>query len=270
MKRFCVTALLAVAVMLVAANLAQATVTAAGYYRLGEADAGAVAGNPGNATTEDSGANNMDLTNWTGTQTYSSNVAASAAAAVGSSLSMDFAGNGFYLTQADCLTDATDNFGIEGWFNIDSLTQMGLACNGDGLGTAGFGLYVLGGTVQGYYCQLAVFDSGFAPTPGEWFYAALVRDGGITKMYVNNTNEITVAGNTATPYSAAAAPQFSLGVVSYDEFAGLADEIRVFTFEPGAFNAGSDLLIAVPEPSTFALLAAGLFGLVAYAWRKQK
>jgi hypothetical protein len=270
MKRFCLAALLAVAAMLIAGNLAQASVTAAAYYRLGEADAGAVAGNPGNATTEDSGANNMDLTNWAGTQTYSSNVAASAAAAVGSSLSMNFAGNGFYLTQANCLTGATDNFGIEGWFNINSLTQMGLACNGDGLGPAGFGLYVLGGKVQGYYCQLALFDSGFAPTPGEWFYAALVRDGGITRMYVNNSNEITVANNTATPYSAANAPQFSLGIVSYDAFAGLADEVRVFTFEPGAFNASTDLLIAVPEPSTVTLLATGLFGLMAYAWRKRK
>ena len=29
-------------------------------------------------------------------------------------------------------------------------------------------------------------------------------------------------------------------------------------------------LTSVPEPSTLALLASGLFGLVAYAWRKRK
>jgi hypothetical protein len=270
MKRLCLTAALALAVTLLAGGLAQATVTAVGYYRLGEADPGAAAGNQGNGTTADSSGSGMGLTYWTGTQNYSSSVAASAAAAVGSNLSMDFAGDGFYLTQANCLTGATDNFGIEGWFNPDYIAQMGLCCNGDGLGTAGWGLYVLGGTVQGYYCQAALFDSGFAPTAGEWFYAALVRDNGITKMYINNANEITVANNTIAPYSAANAPQFSLGVVSYDAFVGKADEVRVFTFEPGAFNAGRDLLISAPEPSSLALLAAGLIGLAGYAWRKRK
>jgi hypothetical protein len=275
MKRFFVTASLAVAATLLAAGLARADVTAAAYYRLGEADPSALAGNPGNATTVDSSGNGMGLTNWTGTQTYSSSVAASAAASVSSNLSMNFAGNGFYLTQANCLTAATDNFGIEGWFNVNHLAQMGLCCNGDGLSQFGFGLYVIDAnadgvyTAQGYYCGRNLFDTGFAPTAGQWFYMAMVRDNGVTKMYVNGTDEIVVS-TTAQPGSAANTPQFSLGIVSYDATVGLADEVRVFTFAPGAFNASRDLLIAAPEPSTFALLAAGLFGLMAYAWHKRR
>jgi hypothetical protein len=31
-----------------------------------------------------------------------------------------------------------------------------------------------------------------------------------------------------------------------------------------------DVVKAVPEPSTLALLAGGLLGLIAYAWRKRK
>jgi len=31
-----------------------------------------------------------------------------------------------------------------------------------------------------------------------------------------------------------------------------------------------EIKIVVPEPSTIALLASGLFGLLAYAWRKRK
>jgi hypothetical protein len=35
-------------------------------------------------------------------------------------------------------------------------------------------------------------------------------------------------------------------------------------------SAGGTFSVAVPEPGTLAMLAAGLFGLVAYAWRKRK
>jgi hypothetical protein len=44
----------------------------------------------------------------------------------------------------------------------------------------------------------------------------------------------------------------------------------VFTFEPGSFNASTDLLISVPEPSTFALLAMSILGIAAFARQKQK
>ena len=36
------------------------------------------------------------------------------------------------------------------------------------------------------------------------------------------------------------------------------------------YNQGAGVAAAVPEPSTLLLAAAGLMGLLAYAWRKQK
>jgi Concanavalin A-like lectin/glucanases superfamily/PEP-CTERM motif len=271
MKRLFVTALLAAAATLLAGNLARANIVVGGYYHLGESDPGAAAGLPGDASSLDSCGNGNNLTYWQGHQTYSSSVAASAAAATGSDLSMSFAGDGFYLHTGNALTVNTDNFGIEGWFKVNDLSQQGLAFNGDSFHN-GFGLYVLGGHVQGLYGAVEAFDTGFAPTPGQWFYAALVRNGGDTEMFVNNTTPIDF-GSTYAPITPGA--QFSLGIAGNDELKGCADEVRVFAFGSQFgynFHANSDLLIAhsVPEPSTLTLLTVTLLGLAAYAWRKRK
>ena len=273
MKRFFVTALLAAAATLWAGGLAHANIVVGGYYHLGESDPGAVAGQPGNATSLDSSGNGNDLTYWQGTQTYSSSVAASAAAATGSNLSMNFAGDGFYLHTGNALTVNTDNFGIEGWFKVNDLSQQGLADNGDAF-DGGFGLYVIdtgsGPHVQGLYNQVALFDTGFTPTVGQWFYVAMVRDAGDTEMYVNSTTPIDFGNAPAPNYPD---PQFSLGVAGYDFLHGSADEVRVFAFGSQFgynFDANTDLLISVPEPSTLVLLTMGLFGLAAYAWRKRR
>jgi hypothetical protein len=269
MKRFYGLALTATAAMLFACNLARAEIVVQAYYHLGESDSGAVADAAGNGQTVDSTGNGYDMTYWQGTMAYSSSVAASAAEKSGSNLSMNFASDAtsFYLYQGDGDFRVTDNFGIEGWFKVDDLSQQGLVFAGDSFGN-GYGLYVLGGHVQGLYGAMELFDTGIAPTAGEWFYAALVRDGGVTNMYVNDSSEITFASTNA-PFEPGA--QISLGIAGYDPMHGNADEVRVFTFAPGSFDASTDLLISqVPEPSTLALLAMGLCGLAAYAWRKRK
>ena len=62
-------------------------------------------------------------------------------------------------------------------------------------------------------------------------------------------------------------------VQSTDAWAGLPLGIWLDMYSGGA-NTGiffdNVRLTSVPEPGTLALLAAGLMGLVAYAWRKQK
>ena len=64
-------------------------------------------------------------------------------------------------------------------------------------------------------------------------------------------------------------------VQSTDAWAGLPLGIWLDMYSAGG-NTGVFLdnvrltSTAVPEPSTLALLAGGLFGLVAYAWKKRK
>jgi hypothetical protein len=268
--KFAAIALLAAAVALMGNAFAAAGVFVGGYYHLGESDPGAAGGLPGNNPTMDSSGLGMDL-NAAGPLAYSSDVAASAATAAGSNLSMNF-GNSIYYKADGALTVNTENFGLEGWFRVnDPSVQQALVYNGDSWDN-GFGLYMLGGHVQGLYGALAAFDTGFAPTPGEWFYAAMVNDAGATSMYVNNATPIPF-GNV-DPYSPS--PQFVLGAAGHvwdtsDRLYGSADEVRLFAFGgETVFNASTDLLVAVPEPSTFALLVLGSFGLAVIARRKWK
>jgi hypothetical protein len=265
-----VVVLFAAAVALWGSAFAGAGVLVGGYYHLGESDPGAADGLPGNDPTADSSGLGMDL-NAAGPLAYSSDVGASAATATGSNLSMNFGNSIYYKADAN-LTANTENFGLEGWFKVNDLSQQGLVYNGDSWDN-GFGLYIIGGHLQGLYGAEAAFDSGFVPTPGQWFYAALVNDAGATSMYVNDTTPIPF-GNI-DPFAPAA--QFVLGAAGHvwdtsDRLYGSADEVRLFAFgtEGRVFNANADLLIAVPEPSTLLLLTMSLLGLTTYARRRRK
>jgi hypothetical protein len=270
MKLFRATALLvAAATLLVGSMAAQATIITQGYYHLGEADPGAIAGNGVNATTMDSGGLGKDV-NLVGALTYSSDVAPSAAAATGSTMSVANPATGYgYI--APPWTDATDNFGLEGWFKLSApsadRTDV-LAWNGNAAAGNGWGLICYQGTIQGYYSTVAIASSGFTPTANEWFYAALVRDGGVSTMYINDATPI--AGLTGAPVTPAGISALCTAGGA-DGMNGLLDEVRVFTFEPGTFNASTDLLISpVPEPSCLALLSMSLLGLAVHAWQKRK
>jgi hypothetical protein len=83
---------------------------------------------------------------------------------------------------------------------------------------------------------------------------------GTLSLYVNPSL-------TAEPGAASASGSFSSLSwdrirIQADGFGGI-DEIRIGT-------SYADVTSSVPEPGTLALLATGLFGLLAYAWRKRK
>lgn len=278
MKRICAMSLLVMAVFGVTGAVAQANILVGGGYGLGENDPGAANGLAGDNPTINIGVTpGTDLGKVVASgagPTYTSDVAASAAYSVGSTLAMNFGGTGYYLVGATPCDNLTHQ-AIEGWFKVSNLNQQAFAYNGNSY-SDGLGLYLINGHVQAIAAGgFGLLDSGFAPTPGQWFYAATSVNGGTAAVYINST---TAAATMATG-PLVSPSQFVIGAAgnSTDGFSdlltGAADHVRVLAYDGVnfVFNPSTDLSYSgVPEPSTLALLVTGLMGLLAYAWRKRK
>lgn len=253
--------LVSAASALVFPMLAPAAVTPIAYYRLGEADPGASAGTLGQNPTRDS-AGTFDLAR-NGTPTYSSNVSSTAAANVGSTLSMDFDGagndNDRYNLAAAVPTPAT-NWGIEAFVQADTADGVAVIAYNGNSGGSGMGLYLFQGNYVGLVGGKAFVGSTPAGT-GNWVHLAMVTEPGNSTFYVNG-----VAAATG-PHPNTAADFFNVGGRSDNGelFNGRIDEVRVFTFSEGQFST-DDLLVNVPEPSALALL--GVAGVLALRRRR--
>jgi hypothetical protein len=267
---------LSLLVCVLAAGTTQATVTNVRLYSLGEADAGAVPLNPGNATTVDSAAgvnaSKIGLTTYNGTGGGGPPVGVGLAP--GSSLSMRFINiDSRYV--AGPVAGLTANFGMEAYilptavadarpfYNGGDGTPLGTLANGCGLG-------ILAGQYQALVGAVAI-PTGVAAIPGKAVEMALVLDAGVFNVYVQ---DILKASLVVPPYvPAAASDVLSLGNFignqSPPAYAGVVDEARVFTFTAGNFNATTDLgPAAIPEPATLAFVTLG--GLAALRKRRAR
>lgn len=110
------------------------------------------------------------------------------------------------------------------------------------------------------------FWAGIRPDmgPGDVIRAAITLAAGDGAASFAAT-DLTLIGNGATP---AGWQQFSFG------FTPTANTTATLTFshdsEYGCLDGVSVTASATPEPSSLVLLAAGLIGFAAYAWRKRK
>ncbi len=255
-----VKALTAVALLGFAGQTMAATITL-GQYRMGEADAGAVAGgNSANPTTDSAGGNHLPLT---GNVTYSNDTPGALGGA--STLSMQFTGgasdNTYYM--GDVIEPGENmGWGIEAWAKLNSagdgvftIVGNGNSSNG-GLWIGGFGgSWQLGGGI------IAFVDGG-AHALNTWTHLAVVYDGNNTvTAYVNGVAVGTLA-KTPSPFNDKT--ELTIGADGSNDVVihgmdGLVDEVRIFAFNPGEFNPATDLQInsVIPEPASLALIGMG-------------
>lgn len=247
-----------------APNRLLAGVVAVDWYKLGEADPGAVAGNTGNATTIDSVGMTNNLSR-AGSPTYSADTAA---LSLGSTLSMQFNGSteGYYSSTADS-PGLTTNVGIEAWVEAANTTNPFaiIAYNG---GANGYGFFQEYGNL--YWLEQGRADGVMtAITAGQWVHLGMVFDSlGHMTAYVNGVAVATDSAGTLAPspgFDIGAGGTFASPAAVFD---GNVDQVRVFTFS-GAFNPSDFLIGTVPEPSTFVLLGLGAAGMVVAARRRR-
>lgn len=255
-------------VLVAAALPAQATITVLNQWHLGEADAGATAGGAGAASTVDSiGAFNL---NKVGAPTYVSDVPPR----IGSTLSMAFNGTtDEYSNTTAVASTLTDNFGIEAWVKSDGSTSGNatIAYNGN-TSNAGWGIYRLGANYGVLYG--GNLGAGVSPISTTWTELAVVRDNGTTTFYVNGVARYTTPTGPNPPAGGVGIGGNPL-TSGAELFDGKIDEVRIFSFAPGAF-AASDLNIPPPVPTpmlslrAMALLGLGMLALTWLGLRRRK
>jgi hypothetical protein len=250
--------LLAVIVLAsVIAAPADAAITVLAQYRLGEADPGAAPGllgaNPTVASVGTSGLARIGEPSYGLPRPPFQN----------STLAMAFDGADDRYDLSAVLTTATDNFGIEAWVKSNGRTTQNalIAYNGN-TASSGWGLF-RAGAEYGFLYGGVVLD-GVVPVTTDWTHLALVREGGTNRFYVNGQLIQSSPGGPNVPVG-----RFQLGgnlLVPTEGFDGEIDEVRVFTFAPGAFTpADLNLPVFLPpepipatQPWSLLLMALGL------------
>ena len=143
------------------------------YFRLGEDDLGAVAGNPaGRLTFNHVRGGQLEKH---GSPTYTD------VAAPGSTLAMNFTGAGIeYFACKDLYLTVTEGFILEAWVRVHVIPKQGfltLVFNGN-TDLNGYGLILYEGKWKFYFAPGGMMDSGVKCEPDQWTHLALVGESG--------------------------------------------------------------------------------------------
>lgn len=219
-----------------------ATVNTFYYWHMGESDPGAT--NSALCSHTIDSVVGLALTNTPSVQgppyypIYSTNVSPIAQTNSGSDLSIQYVG-GQYGSAAP-IRELTDNFGVELW--VEPFSNTNTAClvyNGNS-SSSGWGLYQFNdGTFRAIFGGLSIF--GYAPAlTNVWTHLALVVTNGVGTFYANGVASgfYNAAFNPVEPSDLL---RLAANILGGEDYNGLMDELRVFTFAPNQFSP-SDLL----------------------------
>lgn len=220
------------------------------WWHMGEADPGASSGGSATLTQDSVGSNNMTVYNGC---SYSSDVGAAAAVNADSSLSIDFPGNAANwatsnspYARAAAPNTGSNNFGVELWLKVLAVSDAVILIDGQVAYPGPYsGFTIIENpnstiSVDNYANNTYLGSTPF--TANTWMHLAYVVNNGVTTFYMNGKAVLSTA-------SAPVAPAGSLWLGAnpgyYNDlygFNGLIDEVRVFTFAPGAFSTNYLLL----------------------------
>jgi len=249
--------------MFLSALNTHATINVLNYWRMGENDPGAAAGGTSMTTIDSVGGNNLNNSPFIVNglyyfyPTYSGSVSPAAASDVASTLALQYINDEY--ASGNVIPGLTNNFGIELWVCPVSENNGFIAYNGNTTGN-GWGLFQSGGNCFG---SLGANTFGMTPLATNiWTHLALVCNNGTTTLY---TNGAVAAATNSLAVSPAGAFLLAADNNGQENFSGLLDEVRVFTFAPGQFSTndllvnqspytlGTKSLVEGPQPGTDSL-----------------
>jgi len=241
---------------------ANSAITIQSYWSLGEAGVGA-----DSSSVNDGELNNFNNTTGTVINTASPS-GVNGSTAYATTNGVNFQGLWMFGGGSNDQTVPSDNWGVQFMVRANSSIATGdfRAVFGMAEGVSG-GLVIeaanVGGAVywdvnrQGI-ANYIIPRNTLTTVTSDWTALALVKSGGTTSFYVNGQ----LAGSNAAAINTSGLLAFGFQQnVGTKHLVGDFDEASFFTFAPGAFNPGTDL-ISVPEPSAALLGILGALPLI--------